>query len=286
MKNNNFSSVKKILVVTLAVIMVLALTACGGGSSDSEEGGGKLAAIQEAGKLVVCTDAAWAPFEYIGANGEVTGVDIEIAKKIAEELGVELEISNIAFDSISTYLANDEADLALACITITDERKEQMDFSDPYTTVLQYMIVMADSDIKTMDDFAGKAVGTHLGTTGDFLMSDEIASGVLANTGAENKQYKALPDAALAMKSGELAGIVCDSVLAENIVAANGDTFKCFPVAYNDESLNPETEQIGAAMNKGDEEFVAKINEIIQPLVEDGSIDQWIIQHSEEASKL
>lgn len=287
MKN---TTLKKLLVIGLSLIMVLALTACGGGGSDSGEGeeggGGKLAAIQEKGKIVVCTDAAWAPFEYIGADGEVTGVDVEIAKKIAEELGVELEISNIAFDSISTYLSNDEADLALACITITDERKEQMDFTDPYTTVLQYMVVMADSDIDTMDDFAGKAVGTHLGTTGDFLMSDEITGGVLADTGAENKQYKALPDAALAMKSGELAGIVCDSVLAENIVKANGDAFKCFPVTYEDESMNPETENIGAAMKKGDAEFLAKINEIIAPLAEDGTIDEWIIQHSEEASKL
>lgn len=287
-ENSKNSAFKKLFVTVLSLAMVLALTACGGGSGsgDSEEGGGKLAAIQEKGKIVVCTDAAWAPFEYIGADGEPTGVDIEIANKIAEELGVELEISNIAFDSISTYLENDEADLALACITITDERKEQMDFTDPYTTVLQYMVVMADSGIETMDDFAGKAVGTHLGTTGDFLMSDEITGGVLADTGAENKQYKALPDAALAMKSGELAGIVCDSVLAENLTAANGDAFKCFPVAYKDASKNPETENIGAAMKKGDAEFTAKINEIIKPMVEDGTIDQWIVEHSEAASKL
>ena len=285
MKN---SMIKKLFVTALSLMMVVALCACGGGSGDSGEGegGGKLAAIQESGKLVMCTDAAWAPFEYIGENGDVTGVDYEIGKYLAEQLGVELEVVNISFDTISTVLANDEADIALACITITDERKEQMDFSDPYTTVLQYMVVMADSDIATMDDFAGKKVGTHLGTTGDFLMEDEIASGVLANTGAENQQYKALPDAALAMKSGELQGIVCDSVLAENIVAANGDTFKCFPVCYADESKNPETEQIGAAMNKGDEEFVSKINELLAPIVEDGTIDQWIIEHSEAASKL
>ena len=88
------------------------------------------------------------------------------------------------------------------------------------------------------------------------------------------------------MKAGELKAIVCDSVLAENIVAANGDAFKCFPVAYKDASKNPETEQIGAAMNKGDEEFVNKINEILKPIIEDGTIDKWIIQHSEEASKL
>ena len=267
--------------------MVIALAACGGGdSAEPEEGGGKLAEIQEKGKIVMCTDAAWAPFEYIGADGEVTGVDVEIGKYIADQLGVELEITNMSFDSISTYLANNEADIALACITVTDERKEQMDFSDPYTTVLQYMVVMADDTATTMDDLAGAGIGTHLGTTGDFLVTDEVTDGVLAGTGAENKQYKALPDAALAMKSGELKAIVCDSVLAENIVAANGDAFKCFPVAYKDASKNPETENIAAAMNKGDEEFVSKINEILKPIIEDGTINEWIIKHSEEASKL
>ena len=281
------STMKKLMMIMLSAMMVIALAACGGGSDSSDSDGGKLAEIQEKGKIVMCTDAAWAPFEYIGADGEVTGVDVEIGKYIAEQLGVELEISNISFDSISTYLSNNEADIALACITITDERKEQMDFSTSYTTVQQYMVVMADdNDTKTMEDLAGASVGTHLGTTGDFLMTAEIEEGVLKDTGAVDKQYKALPDAALAMKAGELKAIVCDSVLAENIVASNGSDFKCFPVAYNDESKNPETELIGAAMNKGDEEYVAKINEILQPIIDDGTIDQWIIEHSEEASKL
>ena len=279
MKKNSF---KKIAALMIAAAMILSLAACGSSASS-----GKLAQIQKNGKIVVCTDAAWAPFEYIGKNGEVTGVDIEIAKYIAEKLGVQLEISNVAFDSIPTYLDNNEADLALACITVTEERKESMDFSTPYTTVLQYIVVLAeDEETKTMNDLAGKAVGTHLGTTGDFLMSDEIADGVLAGTGAENKQYKALPDAALAIKSGELTAIVCDSVLAENIVSANNGAFKCFPVTYDDASMNPETEQIAAAADKGDAEFIAKINEILEPIIKDGTIDKWIIQYSEDASNL
>ena len=234
------SYIRKMVALMVAAAMTLALAACGTAGSGSaasgsaaateskeEAGSGRLAKIQEKGKLVVCTDAAWAPFEYIGNDGEVTGVDIEIGKYIADKLGVELEISNVAFDSIPTYLDNDEADIALACITVTDERKETMDFSDSYTTVLQYMVVLADDEeTKTIDDLAGKAVGTHLGTTGDFLMSDEITSGVLEGTGAENKQYKALPDAALAVKSGELTAIVCDSVLAENIVSASNGAYK------------------------------------------------------------
>ena len=269
------------------MMMVMALAACGGsgGESSDSEGGGKLASVQENGKIVMCTDAAWAPFEYIGADGEVTGVDIDIANKIAEGLGVELEIVNVSFDSISTYLANDEADMAIACITVTDERKEQMDFSTPYTTVQQYMIVMADDDTSTMEGLAGKAVGTHLGTTGDFLMDDEINGGVLEGTGAENKQYKALPDAALAMKSGELQAIVCDSVLAENIVKSNGDAFKCFPVKY-DSGEEAEVENIAIAFNKGNEDLVAAVNEIIEPLIEDGTVEEFYVKQSEEASKL
>ena len=130
------NSIKKMLIIALSMMMVLALAACGGsGSGDSEEGGGKLAEIQEKGKIVVCTDAAWAPFEYIGEGGEPTGIDIEIAQAIADELGVELEVSNIAFDTIPATLTSGDADLGLACTTITEERKEEMAFSDPYTSV-------------------------------------------------------------------------------------------------------------------------------------------------------
>ena len=290
MKN---TTIKKLAVSIMSLIMVFALAACGGGSSSDSSGsddsgsGGKLAAIQDAGKLVVCTDAAWAPFEYVGANGDVTGVDIEIANKIAEALGVELEIMNISFDTIPATLASGDADMALACITITDERKEEMDFSVPYTTVQQYMVVPADSKIEAMDDLAGQNVGTHLGTTGDFLMEDEINNGVLKDKSTidNNKQYKALPDAASELKSGTLAAVVCDSVLAENLVKANGDAFKCFPVKYAD-GKEADVEQIGVAIKKGDAELIDKINEIVQPLIDDGSIDEFYVKHSEEASKL
>ena len=278
-------TIKKMMMIALSAVMVLALAACGGSGSSSDSEGGKLAAIQEKGKIVVCTDAAWAPFEYIGEGGQPTGIDIEIAQYIADQLGVELEISNIAFDTIPTALVNGDADLALACITITDERKEQMAFTDPYTSVQQYMVVTADSKIAAMDDLAGKMIGTHLGTTGDFLVSDEVDSGVLAGSGAQNNQYKALPDAAEELKSGTLSAIVCDSVLAENLVKANGDALKCFPVVYAD-GTEAEVENIGAAMAQGDDEFTAKINEIVQELVSNGQIDEWFVKHSEEASKL
>ena len=117
---------KKLIAMLLVVMMALTMTAA--------VAEGKLEEIQAKGYLTVCTDAAWAPFEYIGANGDVTGADIELAKYIAQQLDVELNIINVAFDSISTYLINDEADLSLSAMTITEERKETLDFSVPYTT--------------------------------------------------------------------------------------------------------------------------------------------------------
>ena len=268
---------KKIIALILVAMMTLSMTA-------AFAEGGKLAEIQAKGKMTICTDAAWAPFEYIGANGEVAGADIELAKYIAEQLGVELEIINVAFDSISTYLVNDEADMSLSAMTITEERKETLDFSMPYTTAQQYIIVLEDNDkVAVLEDLAGLNIGVHLGTTGDFLVSDEVMMGCLAGTGANVAQYKFLTDAALALKSGELGAIVCDTMLAENLVAVNGG-MKCFPVAYKDGPA--DLEELGIAMKKGDDEFVAKVNEIIAPIVADGTVDKWLVEHSELASAL
>ena len=267
---------KKIIAMILAAMMILTMSAA--------VAEGKLEEIQKKGVLTICTDAAWAPFEYIGANGDIVGADIEIAEYIAEQLGVTLEKKNIAFDNISITLMNDEADLSLSAMTITNERKETLDFSIPYTTAQQYIIVLADNDkVTVLEDLAGVNIGVHLGTTGDFLVSDEVMMGCLANTGANVAQYKFLTDAALALKNGELGAIVCDTMLAENLVAVN-EGLKCFPLAYAEKEV--ELEQLGIAMKKGDEAFLAKINEIIAPIIEDGTVDKWLIEHSELASAL
>lgn len=276
---------KKILAAVLAATLaLLSMAGCAGSSDDAASG--KLQQVLDSGKLVVATDAAWAPFEYIGADGEVAGSDIELAKYIADALGVELEIVNVAFDSISTYLVNGEADLSISAMTITDERKETLDFSVPYTSAQQYIIVTEDNEsVSTIEDLAGQAIGVHLGTTGDFLISDEVSldSGALYGTGATVKQYKFLTDAALALQNGELGAIVCDTMLAENIVAVNKG-LKCFALTYASGDIT--IEEIGIVFDKGDEEFVEKVNEIITPIIEDGTIDQWIVEHSEKASAL
>ena len=275
MKNLN-----KILALALALAMIFTLCACGAKKSEST-----LDKVKASGKLILATDACWAPFEYIGENGEATGSDVEIAKYIADKLGVELEIINVAFDTLPTYLANGEADVVLAAMTVTEERKENISFSDPYTTAEQYIIVMdGDSSVTTVEDLAGKKIGVHLGTTGDFLVSDEIDSGCLKDTGAEVLQYKALPDASLAMQNGELQAIVCDTLMAKNLCTTSGNKLVCFPLVYADGTST--TEQYAIAMKKGDDEFVAKVNEIIAPIIADGTIDGWIVTHTELSSNI
>jgi len=270
---------KKLLAIILILTMLFTFASCGEKKQSS-----KIDAIKTKGKLVVATDAAWAPFEYIGKNGEITGSDMEIGKYIAEKLGVECEFINVAFDSLSTYLANNECDLAIAAMTITEERAETVAFSNPYTVACQYIIVPEkDSETSTIEDLAGKKIGVHLGTTGDFLVSDEVAGGCLANTGAEVKQYKFLTDACLAMNNNELSAIVCDTLLAKNLVATNKG-LKCFELVYKDGTKTDE--QYGIAMAKGDDEFVKKINEIIDPIIKDGTIDGWILTHTDLAAEV
>ncbi|MBR1408089.1 MAG: transporter substrate-binding domain-containing protein [Clostridia bacterium] len=267
---------------TLIALLILALCL----TASLSLADGKLDSIQAAGKLVMGTDAAWPPFEYIGANGDPAGSDIEIGAYIAAQLGVELEVKNIAFDSLSTALMSDEIDVAIAAMTITEERKDAVDFSVPYTNAQQYIIVNDDNDtVKVLDDLAGQAIGVHLGTTGDFLVSDAIMldSGVLYNSGASVQQYKFLTDACLALKNGELSAIVCDTLLAKNLVAVN-DGLKCFELAYADGSST--IEEYGIAMKKGDEAFVAKVNELLQTIIDDGSVDKWILEHTEKAAEI
>ena len=271
--------ISKILALVLALMLISAMAL-------AESESPKLAEIKEKGKIVMGTDAVWAPFEYIGANGEATGADVEIAQYIADQLGVELEVLNVSFETLTTYLVNDECDIVLAAMTITEERAETVAFSDPYTVAAQYIIVPEDDDTtQYINDLAGKTIGVHLGTTGDFIASDEVnlPGGVLEGTGATVQQYKSLPDAALAMKNGELGAIICDTLMAENLVATN-EGLKCFELVYADGTNT--TEEYGIAMKKGDDAFVDCINQIIAPIVEDGTVDNWIVEHTELASQI
>ena len=271
---------KKAAAICMTLAMVVSLSAGFTSLADDQTA---LDRVLERGKLIVATDAAWPPFEYMEGEN-VVGVDLDIAKDIADGLGVELEIINVSFDSLSMYLENGEADLALAAITVTEDRADAMEFSEPYCESSQYIVVKDDNDdVKSIDDLAGYTVGVHLGTTGDFLISDEVNMGVLAGSGASVQQYKDLTIAAMGLNAGDVQAVVCDKQLAENLCTVN-DGLKCFEAVYADGSSTQE--EYAAAAAKGETDLIAKVNEIIVPLKEDGTIDQYIVDESAKSSAL
>ena len=269
---------KKATAFALALVMTLGM-----GATVMAEENTALDRVLESGKIVLATDAAWAPFEYMEGEN-VVGADIEIAAKIAEHLGVELEIVNVAFDSLPMYLENGEADIVLAAMTVTEERAEVMEFSAPYCDSSQYIIVKeGDENVSCIDDLAGYIVGVHLGTTGDFLVSDEVNMGVLMGTNAMVQQYKDLSIAAMGLNAGDVQAIVCDRQLAENICTVN-EGLVCFEAKYADGSSTEE--QYAVAAKKGETALIEKVNEVVVPLKEDGTIDQFIVDHSARSSAL
>lgn len=277
---------KKLIAALLCGAMALSLFAgCGSAKNEAKtEAKTTVDVIKEKGYITMATDAAWAPYEYIGANGEPDGCDIEMAKEIAKALGVELKIVNAAFDTLPTYVDSGEADMILAAMTITEERQQAMDFSNPYTVAQQYIVVTEDNnDVTTIEDMAGYAIGTHLGTTGDFLVCDEIDldDGVLHGTGASYAQYKALTDAAMDLKSGTLQGIVCDGPMADNLVLRNSG-LKCFPLVYADGSGTDES--YGIAVKKGNTALLDAINPVVDSLVKNGTFDEFFVKHVEASS--
>ena len=269
---------KKAAAICMTLAMVVSLSAGFTSLADDQTA---LERVLEKGKLVVATDAAWPPSEKEYAQPMSV---LDIAKDIADGLGVDLEIINVSFDSLSMYLENGEADLALAAITVTEDRADAMEFSEPYCESSQYIVVKEDNDdVKSIDDLAGYMVGVHLGTTGDFLISDEVNMGVLAGSGASVQQYKDLTIAAMGLNAGDVQAVVCDKQLAENLCTVN-DGLKCFEAVYADGSSTQEEYAVAAA--KGETDLIAKVNEIIVPLKEDGTIDQYIVEESAKSSAL
>ena len=180
---------KKILALIMtAALCAAALSGCSNAVSKQS-----VDAIKKAGKITMATNAEFPPFEYL-ENDKVVGVDADIAAEIAKDLGVELEIVDGKFDAVIPSVQSGKASFGAAGMTVTEDRAKKVDFSVKYITSTQYIIVPKDSDVKTIEDLAGKKIGVQLGTTGDFIISDEVdgykdddgnpVKGVLQDTGA------------------------------------------------------------------------------------------------------
>lgn len=259
------NTMKKMSIAMLSMVLAgsMLLTACGGGNTQATEDTGsdtqqsETAENTEGGVLRMGTNATFPPYEYVDENNEVAGIDADIAAAIAEKLGMELEITDMAFDSLIPALQSDTIDIVLAGMTVDPERAEQVNFTDSYATGVQVIIVPEDSDIASPDDLEGKNIGVQTGTTGDLQCTDAYGQEFV-------KQFDNGPLAVAALLNGQVDCVVIDNEPAKNYVAAN-EGLKILDTAYADEDY-------AAAIAKEDTELFEQVNAAIQELKEDGTI--------------
>ena len=252
----------------------LALTACGGSSSStasstassaaSSEAASSSAAAElttvEAGKLTMATNATFPPYEMTTDTGAFEGIDVDTAQAIAEKLGLELQIDDMEFDAALLSVQQGKADIVMAGVTVTDERKAVMDFSDSYATGIQSIIVPEGSDIATPDDLAGKKIGTQRGTTGYIYCSDDF--------GDENVvAYDDGLTAVQALNNGQVDAVVIDNAPAQEYVAANPG------LVVLDTSYAEEDYAIGMAKGSALEDA---INAALEELKADGTLQSIV----------
>lgn len=264
----------KVLKAAAAIsVIALMLSAC---QKDSEASGNDVE-LADKSKLTVYTNAEFPPFEFV-RDGEIVGLDVEIAEAIADKLGVELNILNADFDGIVASISSGKGDIAISGITITEDRKSSVDFSDPYIKSVQYLILPTDSTVTTIDDLKGKRIGAATGFTGSFVIGDEIDDGTLTGSGATLTEYNSAIDASLDITNGKLDAVIMDELVAQSIANENPDKYKAIKLVFADGS--DTAEEIGVIMAKGKPNLQNTVNEVIKELKDSGKIDEYVITYS------
>lgn len=236
---------KKIVIILL---IILGLTGCGKNSNE----------------LVMVTEAGFAPYEYY-ENGEIVGVDIDIAQEIAKELGKELVVKDVAFDSIINEVKTGKADFGAAGISYTSERAEQVDFSINYSVSKQVVVVKENSKITNIDSISNKKIAVQLGSVADTYVTDEYKN---ANITREKKYLAAIQD----LKDDKVDCVVMDELPAKEILN-NNTGLKILSGSLTNDSY-------GMIVKKGNTELLEAINKVLEKLKKDGTIDNYIINHT------
>ena len=252
-------------------VAALALTACGGSASSvassvassassaaasTSAAAGELTTV-EAGKLTMATNAAFPPYEMTTDAGDFEGIDIETAQAIADKLGLELQIDDMDFDAALLSVQQGKADIVMAGVTVTDERKAVMDFSDSYATGIQSIIVPEGSDIASPDDLAGKKIGTQRGTTGYIYCSDDFGDDAVV-------AYDDGLTAVQALNNGQVDAVVIDNAPAQEFIAANPG-LKILDTSYAEEDY-------AIGMAKGNTALLEAVNAALEELKADGTL--------------
>ena len=285
---------KKLFAMLLSLTMVLSLAACGGdttgdttedttGDTTTEDTTGDTATgnavssdygdftVVEEGKLHMSTNAAFPPYEMTTDDGGFEGIDVEVAAAIAEKLGLELVVDDMGFDAALTAVQTGQSDIAMAGITVTEDRQEVMDFSDSYATGVQVVIVKEDSPIQTIDDLANaEMIGCQAATTGYIYASDTPENGGYGEDHVTAYENGAL--AVMALVNGQIDAVIIDNEPAKAFVAQN-EGLKILDTPWVEEEY-----AIGVA--KGNTDLLNAINAVMAELKADGTfqsiVDKYI----------
>ena len=282
---------KKYFAMLLAGMMVVSLVACGGSSTasapaeapaeaeaeaeapaeeetteaeapaETTEETAEMTTV-EAGVLHMATNAAFPPYEMISDNDGFEGIDVEIATEIARKLGLELVVDDMEFGSVITSVQSGKSDIAMAGLTVTEERKQNVDFTTSYATGIQVIIVPEDSDILTVDDLANdKMIGVQDGTTGYIYCSDDYGEDHITS-------YTNGAMAIEALKGGKVDAVVIDNEPARAFVAAN-DGLKILDTEYI-------VENYAIGVSKDNPGLCKAVNDALTELIADGTVQMIV----------
>ena len=276
---------KNVLVLAAAVCMAAALTACGSSNSTAEttaaaaetttadtaagstdtaaDTAADTSAAEETegagGKIVMVTNAEFPPYEY-HENNTIVGIDADIARAIADQMGMELEIQDMAFDSLIPAIQSGKADFAAAGMTVNEERLRNVDFSETYAEAAQVIIVKEGSAIAAPADLTGKKIGVQTGTTGD-IYADDVEN-------AEVQRFNKGMEAVMALTQDKLDAVIIDREPAKVFVKEN-EGLKILDEAFTEE-------EYAIAIKKGNTELLEKMNAAIKELKESGELQKIV----------
>ncbi len=233
--------------------MVMSLAACGGASQGTAQ----------PGILVMATNAEFPPYEY-HEGSRIVGIDAEIAAAIAEKMGCELVIEDIAFDSIIPEVVSAKADMGMAGMTVTEDRMQNVDFSTTYAVARQVVIVAEGSGITSLADLEGRVIGVQQGTTGDIYATDEFGDDFI-------ERYSKGMEAVQALVQGKIDAVIIDNEPARVFVSENPGLI-ILDEAYADE-------EYAIAVRKGNTALLEAINNALEELKNDGTLDEIVSRY-------
>ncbi len=269
---------KKMKWVGLLCALVLLMGACGTSSTSNESkdqnseaasaaSGEQAGKALEDGTLDLGTNATFPPFESYDDAGKMTGIDIDIAQAVADELGYKLNMQDMEFDSIIAAIESGKLDGGIAGFTKTPEREKSVNFSTSYFQSVQLVIVKKDSPIQKIDELKGKKIGAQLGTTSQSMAEEEFGESSV-------QSFKAYQDAIMAMQSGKVDAVVCDQSTAMNFVNANAD-LRSLESKFSEE-------EYAMVLAKNNPALLEEVNGALKTLKDQGKLDEIFAKYKDQ----